>query len=155
MTAHGCVFCAIVASEADASIVYDDEDIVAFMDLQPVTPGHLLVVLRRHIVGLSDLDDNLGAMVWKVAQQHAAALRLSELQCEGVNLFVADGEAAFQEIFHFHLHVFPASPATTSASTPTGEHATAASLTGRLPQSAKAGINWSTRLLPRTLTGPT
>jgi histidine triad (HIT) family protein len=110
MAANGCVFCAIVNGKAEASIVYNDDDIVAFMDLQPVTPGHLLVIPRRHAVGLSDLDENLGTKIWKVAQRLAAALRLSKLRCDGVNLFLADGEAAFQEIFHVHLHVFPRFP---------------------------------------------
>lgn len=106
-TTNPCLFCAIAAREAEASIVYEDEMVVAFMDLNPVTPGHLLVVPREHAVGLDDLDISTGAQVWSTGQLMGRALRRSGLRCEGVNLFVADGEAAFQEIFHFHLHVFP------------------------------------------------
>jgi diadenosine tetraphosphate (Ap4A) HIT family hydrolase len=77
------------------------------MDLQPVTPGHLLVIPKAHAVGLEDLQEDVGVQVWKVAHQLGRALRRSGLRCEGVNLFLADGEAAFQEVFHVHLHVFP------------------------------------------------
>ncbi|WP_241778102.1 HIT family protein [Streptomyces sp. CT34] len=101
------MFCAIARGEAEASVVHADETVLAFMDLQPVTQGHLLVVPRFHAVGLEDLDTRTGARVWEVAHQLGRALRRSDLRCEGVNLFLADGEAAFQEVFHVHLHVFP------------------------------------------------
>ncbi|MEW2514676.1 HIT family protein [Streptomyces sp. NPDC046870] len=107
MAVHDCVFCAIVRGEAEASIVHEDDTTVAFMDLQPVTPGHLLVVPKAHAPGLEDLPEPLGAHMWTVAHRLARALRRSNLRCDGVNLFLADGEAAFQEVFHAHLHVFP------------------------------------------------
>ena len=107
MTAGECVFCSIVRGQAEASIVYEDDTVVAFMDLRPVNPGHLLVVPRAHAVGLEDLEETLGTRVWSVAQRLARALRRSDLRCDGVNLFLADGEAAFQEVFHVHLHVLP------------------------------------------------
>ncbi|WP_433222626.1 HIT family protein [Dactylosporangium sp. CS-047395] len=105
-----CLFCGIVAGTVESSTVYADDAIVAFLDLQPVTPGHLLVVPRSHAAGLSDLAPDLGAQLWTVAQRLAGALRRSSLRCEGINLFLADGEAAFQEVFHVHLHVFPRFP---------------------------------------------
>ncbi|TQE29123.1 HIT family protein [Streptomyces ipomoeae] len=107
MTDDGCIFCAITRGQADASIVHEDESVIAFMDLQPVTPGHLLVIPKTHAVGLEDLQEDVGVQVWKVAHPLGRALRRSGLRCEGVNLFLADGEAAFQEVFHVHLHVFP------------------------------------------------
>jgi diadenosine tetraphosphate (Ap4A) HIT family hydrolase len=103
----GCVFCAIVAGEAPASVVHRDDLAVAFMDIQPVNAGHVLVVPARHAVGLHDLDPETGAQIFRVGQAVAAGLRRSGIACEGVNFFVADGEAAGQEVFHFHLHVFP------------------------------------------------
>ena len=103
----GCVFCAIAGGRAEATCVYEDEDLVAFMDLAPVTPGHLLVVPRRHAVGLADLPEDLGMAMFRLSQRVSTALRRSELRCEGTNLFLADGEAAGQEVFHVHLHVFP------------------------------------------------
>lgn len=102
-----CVFCAIVAGEAEASVVHSDDRVVAFMDLGAVTPGHVLVVPRLHAVGLEDLDEGTSTHVWRIGHRVGRALRRSGLRCEGVNVFLADGEAAFQEIFHFHLHVFP------------------------------------------------
>ncbi|QPP09488.1 HIT family protein [Streptomyces bathyalis] len=107
MAVSGCVFCAIVRGQAEASTVHEDDSVVAFMDLRPVTPGHLLVVPKAHAVGLEDLEEALGARLWTVAQRLARALRRSPLRCDGVNLFLADGEAAFQEVFHVHLHVVP------------------------------------------------
>jgi histidine triad (HIT) family protein len=106
----GCVFCAIVAGTAPASVVHDDGDpagVLAFLDIRPITPGHLLVVPKRHAPYLADLAEAEGARVWGVALRLAGALRASGLRCEGVNLFLADGEAAGQEVFHAHLHVFP------------------------------------------------
>jgi diadenosine tetraphosphate (Ap4A) HIT family hydrolase len=102
-----CVFCRVVAGEVEASLVHEDERTVAFMDLRPVTPGHLLVVPRAHADGLPDLEPDDGAQMFRVGQAAAAAVRRSSLRCEGVNLFLADGEAAGQEVFHVHLHVVP------------------------------------------------
>ncbi|MFC8826965.1 HIT family protein [Streptomyces sp. NPDC057137] len=107
MPGDGCVFCAIARGREPASVVFEDEWVIAFMDLQPVTPGHLLVVPKSHAEGLADLQDDIGIRLWAVAHRLGRALRLSGLRCEGVNLFLADGEAAFQEVFHIHLHVFP------------------------------------------------
>ena len=102
-----CAFCGIVAGAVESSKVYEDEPVLAFMDLKPVTTGHLLVIPKEHAAFLADLDVNLGAEMFRVGHRLAAALRNSGLPCEGVNMFLADGEAAFQEIFHVHLHVFP------------------------------------------------
>lgn len=106
-TAQECIFCAIARHEAEASTVYEDETVVAFMDRYPVTPGHLLVVPRRHAVGLEDLDKSTGGHVWSVAHDLARTLRRSSFRPEGMNLNVCDGEAGFQTVFHFHLHVMP------------------------------------------------
>ena len=105
--AQGCIFCAIVARQAEASVVYEDETVVAFMDLNPVTPGHLLVVPRKHAAGLEDLDRATSAHVWSVGHDMSRALRRSDMRCEGINVFLCDGEVAFQTVFHFHLHVIP------------------------------------------------
>ena len=104
----GCIFCTILAGAAPVSPVHEDEQVVAFMDLFPVNPGHLLVVPRHHAAAMADLDDALFAQVMTVGRRLAAALRATPgLRCDGVNLFLADGEAAGQEVFHLHLHVIP------------------------------------------------
>jgi len=102
-----CIFCDIVGGNAPASIILRDELCTAFMDIQPVNPGHVLVVPNRHATYLADLLPETGGQMFRVAQQIAAALRRSGVRCEGVNLFVADGEAAGQDVFHVHLHVIP------------------------------------------------
>ena len=89
------------------SVVHEDERTITFMDIQHVVSGHMLVIPRAHAPYLADLDPEDGAQVFRVAQLASAALRGSSLRCEGVNLFLADGEAAGQEVFHVHLHVFP------------------------------------------------
>jgi histidine triad (HIT) family protein len=101
-----CIFCRIVAGNALCSPVYDDDRVLAFMDINPATSGHLLVVPKRHATHLADLDQSEGAAVFATAQRLAAAAR-DALAAEGVNLFLADGEVAGQEVFHVHLHVLP------------------------------------------------
>jgi histidine triad (HIT) family protein len=102
-----CIFCEILARRSPASFVYEDEVCSAFMDIQPVTPGHILVVPQRHAADLAALDPQDGGRIFQVGARLAGALRHSGLRCEGVNLFLADGEAAGQDVFHVHLHVFP------------------------------------------------
>lgn len=102
-----CVFCRILAGELPGTFVYRDERVAAFLDIQPVNPGHLLVVPTRHAPYLADLEAEMAAHLMRVAHRLAAALRASTVRCEGVNLFLADGEAAMQEVLHAHLHVFP------------------------------------------------
>jgi diadenosine tetraphosphate (Ap4A) HIT family hydrolase len=105
-----CVFCAIEAGRAEASLAYADDTVIAFMDIRPVTPGHLLVVPRVHASCLDDLPEHVGAHMWRIAHRLARSMRHSGLRTEGVNLFLADGEAAGQEVFHVHLHVLPRYP---------------------------------------------
>jgi diadenosine tetraphosphate (Ap4A) HIT family hydrolase len=102
-----CVFCAIVAGTAPASLVWQDECAVAFMDIRPVNPGHVLVVPRVHAASLSELDPAVGAHLFQVAMRLAPAVRRSGVACEGIALFLADGQAAGQQVMHVHLHILP------------------------------------------------
>lgn len=102
-----CVFCKIVKGLELASTVYSDEKIMALMDIQPVNSGHVLVIPKTHSAKLSELDPEIGGHLFKIAMIIAEGLRRSGVQCEGINLFLADGKAAFQEVFHVHLHVIP------------------------------------------------
>jgi histidine triad (HIT) family protein len=103
----GCVFCEILAGRLPASVVLRDGICTAFMDIQPINAGHVLVVPEDHVSCLADLPESMGAHMFRTARKIAAALYESGLDCEGVNLFLADGEAAGQEVFHVHLHIFP------------------------------------------------
>ncbi|RSM44661.1 HIT family protein [Amycolatopsis balhimycina DSM 5908] len=102
-----CVFCAIGTGQAPAAFVHEDDEFAAVVDLRPVTTGHLLVLPRAHHADLASLPAEAGARMFTIAHTLAAALRRTDLRCEGINLFLADGKAAGQEIPHVHLHVIP------------------------------------------------
>jgi len=102
-----CIFCEIIAHRAPASIIYEDDVVIVFLDIFPITPGHTLVVPKLHVARLAELDDAIAAHMMVVAQDVAAAIYRSPVRAEGVNLFLADGAAAGQEVPHVHLHVIP------------------------------------------------
>jgi diadenosine tetraphosphate (Ap4A) HIT family hydrolase len=107
---HGdgpCVFCQIFAGASPASYVYRDDQIAVLMDLYPVTTGHLLVLPKQHTASLADVPWEAASAMMKKAHELGQALMRSDLGCDGFNLFLADGGAAGQEIFHTHLHVIP------------------------------------------------
>lgn len=107
--ADECIFCAIVRGESPASFTYQDDNVVGFMDVQPITHGHMLVVPREHAVLMADLNDSVAMRTFRVARRMASLARAT-LGAHGVNLFVADGEIAFQDVPHFHVHVIPRYP---------------------------------------------
>jgi histidine triad (HIT) family protein len=101
-----CIFCKIVAGELPATIVDQDERTLAFMDLSPATRGHALVVSRTHAPDLLDIDpEDLAACA--LAAQRLAARATDRLGADGVNLINSCGSAAWQTVFHFHIHVIP------------------------------------------------
>jgi histidine triad (HIT) family protein len=104
-----CTFCQILRGDSPATYTYEDDSVVGFMDIQPITHGHMLVVPRTHAVLMSDVDDSVAMRAFRVARKLAAAARAS-LGATGANLFVADGEVAFQDVPHFHVHVIPRYP---------------------------------------------
>ena len=107
MNETDCVICKLLSGELEVTVIHQDDLCVALMDIQPINPGHALVVPRKHASYLADLEAEDGAQMFRVAQRVAAALRECGVKCEGVNLFLADGAAAGQEVFHVHLHVIP------------------------------------------------
>ncbi len=102
-----CIFCRIAAGELPASIVYEDHQALAFLDIQPFTPGHMLVIPKVHAENLIDLSTEAACHMMRVGQTLDLALRRSDLRCEAVTMFLADGAAAGQDVKHVHLHVFP------------------------------------------------
>ncbi|MBN2255192.1 MAG: HIT family protein [Deltaproteobacteria bacterium] len=102
-----CIFCRIVEGKLPASVVCRDDLCMAFMDIHPVNAGHVLIIPTDHVAFLADLEEDTGAHLFRLAQRIAAVLPKCVSQCEGINMFLADGEAAGQEVFHLHLHVFP------------------------------------------------
>ena len=102
-----CIFCRIIEGKSPASVFYEDEVVLGLMTIGPVNTGHAMVIPKRHAASLSDMDEETGRHLFTITQRTAAAIRESGVRCEGINLFLADGEAAFQEVFHVHMHVFP------------------------------------------------
>ncbi|MFP6650729.1 MAG: HIT family protein [Dehalococcoidia bacterium] len=107
MSFGDCIFCRIVAGESPDSVIYRDDRVIAFMDIRPVNPGHLLVIPIAHATYLYHLDEQTGMGMFNVSHRLAQAMRDSDVRNEGVNLFLADGVAAGQEVFHVHMHVIP------------------------------------------------
>jgi histidine triad (HIT) family protein len=101
-----CIFCKIIAGDLPSQIVDSDDRTISFMDISPATRGHALVVPRKHARDLLDIDhDDLGATI--VAAQRLARRAKERLGADGVNLLNSCGQAAWQTVFHFHIHVIP------------------------------------------------
>jgi len=104
--AGDCLFCQIVAGELPARIVDSDERTVAFMDISPATRGHALVVPRAHAADLMDIGDEDLAACAAAARRLGSRAR-ERLGADGINLLNSCGPAAWQTVFHFHIHVIP------------------------------------------------
>jgi histidine triad (HIT) family protein len=107
--ADDCIFCKIVAGELPAHVVQEDERTLAFMDINPWTRGHALVIPRAHSADLLEVGEEDLAAVASASKRLAATMK-ERLGCEGVNLLNACGAAAWQTVFHFHVHVIPRNP---------------------------------------------
>jgi histidine triad (HIT) family protein len=101
-----CVFCAVIAGEAPAIRIYEDDDYLAILDIRPFIRGHTLVLPKRHTVDLTDTPPETLAGMIAVGQRIARAARATEL-ADATNVGINDGHAAFQTVFHIHLHVLP------------------------------------------------
>ena len=101
------IFEKVISGEFEGSFVYKDDLCVAFMDLNPLNPGHVLVVPREAVDRLSLLSASTAGHLFSVAQKILKAIEASDLKCDGANLFMSDGEIAGQEVPHVHLHILP------------------------------------------------
>lgn len=104
--ADNCAFCAILAGQLPASLVHEDDQVVAFMDLRQPVPGHVLVVPRQHVDTLFDLDEDTAGQLMRVAVRIARACD-AVFAPDGLNLWQSNREAGGQEVPHVHLHVQP------------------------------------------------
>jgi histidine triad (HIT) family protein len=100
-----CLFCEIAAGRQPASRVYEDDEVLAFMDLRQPNPGHVLVIPRAHRPDVFALEEELACHLFRVSARIARAVQAA-YHPDGLNLWQSNGEAAGQEIFHFHIHVF-------------------------------------------------
>jgi histidine triad (HIT) family protein len=101
-----CVFCKLVARQIPASVVYEDEATLAFMDLGQVNPGHVLVACKAHAENIYELDEAQAAAVFRATARVARAVRAA-FDPPGLSIYQANGKPAGQTVFHFHLHVLP------------------------------------------------
>lgn len=101
-----CIFCSIVRGEAPSTRVYEDESVVAILDIFPWTEGHTLVIPRNHAANIFDISPEDSASVIRAARRIAPALR-DAVGAEGLNLLQSNGSAAWQTVDHFHLHLIP------------------------------------------------
>jgi len=101
-----CIFCKLVAKQIPASIVYEDEATLAFMDLGQVNPGHVLVASKAHAENVYELDEAQAGAVFRTVARVARAVRAA-FDPPGLSVYQANGKPAGQTVFHFHLHVLP------------------------------------------------
>ena len=104
-----CIFCRIVAGQAEASVVYEDDATLAFMNQRQANPGHVLVIPRAHIATIYELPPDLSARLFQTVVRTARAIE-RQLQPPGLNIWQSNGEAAGQEVFHVHVHLLPRRP---------------------------------------------
>ncbi len=102
-----CIFCSIARGTQPSTKVFEDENLIAFMDFKPITKGHVLIIPKEHVELLTELEDHLAGELLIAAKKVGLALKKSKLNCRGINYILADGTEAGQEIFHVHLHIVP------------------------------------------------
>ena len=104
-----CIFCQIIRKEAPANIVYEDEQVVAFLSNRPVNEGHTLVVPKKHYENIYEISEEEAAYLFKIVKRVVHAVR-DATGAEGIRIVQNNGEAAGQVVFHLHVHVVPMKP---------------------------------------------
>jgi histidine triad (HIT) family protein len=103
---ESCIFCRIIGGEEMVSVVYEDNRAIAFLDVQPVSQGHTLVVSKEHFETLFDVPEDLLAHCMAVAKRIAPGMRRA-VGAQAINVFSANGKAGGQDVLHFHMHLIP------------------------------------------------
>ncbi|HVO36906.1 MAG TPA: HIT family protein [Candidatus Acidoferrum sp.] len=103
---EACTFCRIVRNEEEASRIYEDENVVAFLDDRPVNEGHTLVIPKEHYENIYEIPDEQIAYLFKIVKKVAQAIAEGE-EAGGISIVQNNGKAAHQNIFHFHVHIIP------------------------------------------------
>ncbi|HRU20949.1 MAG TPA: HIT family protein [Candidatus Paceibacterota bacterium] len=104
-----CVFCKIINNELPAYKVYEDDFVLAFLDINPAALGHTLVIPKKHFENIFDIDETYFQKIFATAKRIVQKMTTEGI-CEGVNLYQANGKAAEQTVPHFHLHLIPRRP---------------------------------------------
>ena len=105
--ADNCVFCKIISGEIPSTTVYEDEDVKAFLDISQATPGHTLLVPKKHVQDIFEYDDDLAQKVLTKIPMIARAVRNFDPAIQGLNIVNNNGEVAYQSVFHSHIHFIP------------------------------------------------
>ncbi|MCU0615986.1 MAG: HIT family protein [Gemmatimonadaceae bacterium] len=103
---HHCIFCDLIKGAAEVSMCYEDQQVIAFMDIQPVNQGHVLVVPREHYETLRDIPRDVGQHMYDVATRLIPVIQ-EVSGAEDMNIVVNSGAAAGQNVFHYHIHLIP------------------------------------------------
>jgi histidine triad (HIT) family protein len=103
---ESCVFCRIAQKEAPASVVYEDEKVVAFLSIQPINVGHTLVVPKKHYENIYEIPEEEVAYLYKIVKNLSHAVQKA-VDAEGIRIVQNNGETAGQVIFHLHVHIIP------------------------------------------------
>ena len=106
MAHEDCIFCKVLAGEIPSEKVYEDDNAIAVMDINPWTRGHVVVFPRKHAANVFEIDDDELERVILAVKRVATQVR-DRLEPDGVNLLQSNGAAAWQTIFHLHFHVIP------------------------------------------------
>jgi histidine triad (HIT) family protein len=101
-----CIFCRIVRKEAPVSIVYEDDKVLAFLDIRPLNEGHTLVIPKDHYETVYDMPEDLIAHIYTTVKRIAVAVKVITT-ADGITIIQQNGHAAGQEVFHMHVHVVP------------------------------------------------
>ena len=102
-----CIFCKIIRNEIPSTTIYEDDDIKAFFDISQVTPGHTLVVPKKHVKDIFAYDEDLAERVFKKVPMIARAIKESNPDIIGMNICQNNGEIAYQSVMHSHIHLVP------------------------------------------------
>lgn len=102
-----CVFCKIINGDIPSYTVYEDDVVKAFLDISQVTPGHTLMVPKKHVADIFAYDDELASAVFSRLPKVAAAIKASNPSIVGMNILNNNGEVAYQSVFHSHIHLIP------------------------------------------------
>lgn len=105
--ADNCIFCKIINGEIPSTTIYEDEDVKAFLDISQATPGHTLLVPKKHVENIFEYDDELAQKVLTKIPMIARAVRNFDPEIKGLNIVNNNGEVAYQSVFHSHIHFIP------------------------------------------------
>lgn len=106
MNVNSCVFCKIARKQAPASFVYEDENVMAVLDIRPLNEGHTLVIPKEHYETIFEIPEKQIAYLYRIVKRTAVAVQKAT-GADGISVFQQNGKAAGQQIFHLHVHVVP------------------------------------------------